>query len=139
MVALFYDWWNIFVRLIEPDRHVEAITSRPLLLHGIATRVRHARQIILLCHKFVCCVVRWQHGQRGKVVRGEATRFKYDSGVQPAPKLGAWLAVLTGILVAEAKLPRRERHCPSNLWGWARIRQHTWARSIVTASPGVEI
>ena len=74
-----------------------------------------------------------------KVVRGEATRFKYDREVQPAPKLGAWLAVLTGILVAEAKLPRRERHCPSNLWGWARIRQHTWARSIVTASPGVEI
>lgn len=47
MVALFYDWWNIFVRLIEPDRHVEAITSRPLLLHGIATRVRHARQLTL--------------------------------------------------------------------------------------------
>jgi len=39
-----YDWWNIFVRLIEPDRHMEAITSRPLLLHAIATRVRHARQ-----------------------------------------------------------------------------------------------
>jgi hypothetical protein len=37
MVALFYDWWNIFVRLIEPDRHMEAITSRPLLLHAIAT------------------------------------------------------------------------------------------------------
>jgi hypothetical protein len=36
--------WNIFVRLVEPDRHMEAITSRPLLLHAIATRVRHARQ-----------------------------------------------------------------------------------------------
>jgi hypothetical protein len=44
MVALFYNWWNIFVRLVEPDRHMEAITSRPLLLHAIATRVRHARQ-----------------------------------------------------------------------------------------------
>ena len=44
LVALFYDWWNIFVRLAEPDRHMEAITSRPLLLHAIATRVRHARQ-----------------------------------------------------------------------------------------------
>src|SRR5208337_1409258 len=41
---LFYDWWNIFVRLVEPDRHMEAITSRPLLLHAIATRGRHARQ-----------------------------------------------------------------------------------------------
>src|SRR5271170_996840 len=42
MVALFYDWWNIFVRLAEPDWHREAITSRPLLLHAIAERVRHA-------------------------------------------------------------------------------------------------
>jgi Transposase DDE domain group 1 len=44
LVALFYDWWNIFTRLAEPDRHREAITSRPLLLHAIAERVRHARQ-----------------------------------------------------------------------------------------------
>lgn len=40
--------------------------------------------------------------------RGEATLFKYDRGVQPAPKLGAWLAVLAGILAVEAKLPHRE-------------------------------
>jgi hypothetical protein len=39
--------WSIFVRLVEPDRHMEAITSRPLLLHAIATRVRHARQTTL--------------------------------------------------------------------------------------------
>jgi hypothetical protein len=44
LVALFYNWWNIFVRLVEPNRHMEAITSRPLLLHAIATRARHARQ-----------------------------------------------------------------------------------------------
>ena len=44
LIALFYNWWNIFVRLAEPDRHREAITSRPLLLHAIAERVRHARQ-----------------------------------------------------------------------------------------------
>ena len=47
LVALFYDWWNIFVRLAEPDWHREAITSRPLLLHAIAARVRHARQTTL--------------------------------------------------------------------------------------------
>jgi hypothetical protein len=50
------------------------------------------------------------------VVRGEATRFKYDRGVQPAPKLGAWLAVLTEILAAEAKLPRRERRSTQRLF-----------------------
>jgi hypothetical protein len=26
LVALFYDWWNIFTRLAEPGRHREAIT-----------------------------------------------------------------------------------------------------------------
>ena len=40
MVALVYNWWNIFVRLAEPDKHLEAITSRPLLLAGIAERTR---------------------------------------------------------------------------------------------------
>ena len=47
MVALVYNWWNIFVRLAEPDKHLEAITSRPLLLAGIAERTRHARQTTL--------------------------------------------------------------------------------------------
>jgi hypothetical protein len=31
LVALFYNWWNIFARLAEPDRHMEAITSRRFL------------------------------------------------------------------------------------------------------------
>ena len=44
LVALFYNWWNIFVRLAEPSFHREAITSRPLFLSAIATRTRHARQ-----------------------------------------------------------------------------------------------
>ena len=44
LVALFYNWWSIFVRLAEPSFHREAITSRPLFLSAIATRTRHARQ-----------------------------------------------------------------------------------------------
>jgi len=47
MVALVYNWWNIFVRLAEPDKHLEAITSRPLLLAGIAEQTRHSRQTTL--------------------------------------------------------------------------------------------
>jgi len=43
-VALFDDWWNIFVRLADPHQYREAITSRPLLMNAIAERVRHARQ-----------------------------------------------------------------------------------------------
>ena len=46
-IALVYNWWNLFVRLAEPDKHLEAITSRPLLLSAIAERSRHARQTTL--------------------------------------------------------------------------------------------
>jgi hypothetical protein len=46
-IALIYNWWNLFVRLAEPNRHLEAITSRPLLLSAIAERTRHARQTTL--------------------------------------------------------------------------------------------
>ena len=46
LVALIYNWWNLFVRLADPDQHREAITSRPLLLQAIGRtdqpcRTRH--------------------------------------------------------------------------------------------------
>ena len=44
-----------------------------------------------------------------KVIRGKKTEFRYERSVQPAPKLGEWIEVLTAILEREAKLPRRER------------------------------
>lgn len=47
MVALFYNWWSLFVRLAEPAHHREAITSRPLLLSAIARRTNHAGQTTL--------------------------------------------------------------------------------------------
>lgn len=43
-VALIYNWWNLFVRIAEPDKHLEAITSRPLLLHAIGKEITHAGQ-----------------------------------------------------------------------------------------------
>ena len=44
IIALVYNWWNIFMRLGIPDKHAEAITSRPLALHGIARQTRHGNQ-----------------------------------------------------------------------------------------------
>lgn len=43
-VALIFNWWNLFVRLAEPDHHREAITSRPLLLTAIGRQTNHAGQ-----------------------------------------------------------------------------------------------
>jgi Transposase DDE domain len=41
-VALVFNWWNLFVRLADPDHHREAITSRPLLLQAIGQQTSHA-------------------------------------------------------------------------------------------------
>lgn len=47
-VALIYNWWSWYVRLAHPKARREAITSRPLLLSGIARLTHHAGQSRLL-------------------------------------------------------------------------------------------
>lgn len=44
MVALIFNWWSLFTRIARQDKHGEAITTRPLFLHGIARHTRHAQQ-----------------------------------------------------------------------------------------------
>ena len=44
MIALIYNWWNLFVRLALPNKHHEAITSRPLLLSSVGRLIEHSRQ-----------------------------------------------------------------------------------------------
>ena len=51
-----------------------------------------------------------------KVVRSHKTEFKYARDVQPVPKLGAWVEILTAILEKESKLPRRERRSTQRLF-----------------------
>lgn len=43
-IALIYNWWSLFVRLAIPQRHAEAITSRPLLLTAVGKQTRHQGQ-----------------------------------------------------------------------------------------------
>ena len=47
-VALIYNWWSWYVRLAHPTTRLEAITSRPLLLAGVARLTRHAGQSRIL-------------------------------------------------------------------------------------------
>ena len=47
-VALIYNWWSWYVRLAHPKTRLEAITSRPLLLAGVARLTQHAGQSRLL-------------------------------------------------------------------------------------------
>jgi hypothetical protein len=43
-VALIYNWWSWYVRLAHPKARLEGITSRPMLLAGIARLTEHASQ-----------------------------------------------------------------------------------------------
>ena len=47
-MALIYNWWSWYVRLSHPKARLEAITSRPLLLSGVARLTQHAGQSRLL-------------------------------------------------------------------------------------------
>jgi transposase len=66
-----------------------------------------------------------------KVVRSQATEFKYERTVQPAPKLGEWVAILNEILEKEAKLPRRERRSTQRLFEELRARGYQGAHDSV--------
>lgn len=69
IVALIYNWWNIFVRLAEPDKHLEAITSRPLLLNSIGKQTNESGKT-----KITICSM---YGNIGKVklLLGRITSF----------------------------------------------------------------
>jgi hypothetical protein len=42
--AQIYNWWNVYARLAVPDKHIEAVTSRPLLLNSVGRVTSHAGQ-----------------------------------------------------------------------------------------------
>lgn len=44
IIALIYNWWSLFARLAIPEKHAEAITSRPLLLNAVGKQTTHAGQ-----------------------------------------------------------------------------------------------
>lgn len=44
LIALCYNWWTLYARLLDPGRHREALTSRPRLLGGVARQSAHAGQ-----------------------------------------------------------------------------------------------
>jgi hypothetical protein len=94
LIALVYNWWSLFARLADPDHHREAITSRPLLLHGVARQTRHAGR--------TCLTVTSCHGRRRHVVRAltRIARFFKDLR-QNAEQLTTeqkWLRILAEAL-----------------------------------------
>ena len=44
LVALVYNWWSLYTRLLNPVKRHEAITSRPLMLESVGRKTSHAGQ-----------------------------------------------------------------------------------------------
>ena len=44
MIALIYNWWNLYARLAMPGQHHEAITSRPMLLTSVGRQTTQGNQ-----------------------------------------------------------------------------------------------
>ena len=89
MTAMVYNWWSLFVRLVDPMTSREAVTSRPLLLTGVARASSHSGQTTLFLNS--------SHSQT-RVIQtrlSEMTRFLRE--LQYAPQLSAierWCRIL---------------------------------------------
>jgi hypothetical protein len=44
LIALIYNWWNLYVRFYDEEHHREAISSRPALMQGVARQVQSGGQ-----------------------------------------------------------------------------------------------
>ena len=59
--------------------------------------------------KTICRELRVSRKVVRKVIRSEATEFRYERGRQPLPKIGPWRAEIDALLLANEGKPGRER------------------------------
>jgi hypothetical protein len=93
-VALIYNWWSLFVRLADPERHREAITSRPLLLTALARRTHHAGQVRLT----VSSAHGEQHLARRAYLRIAGFMARLRQSAEQLDALGRWYRILSEAL-----------------------------------------
>ena len=94
MIALIYNWWNLYVRLAFPGKHLEASTSRPLLLSSIGRLVTSGDQRKVK--------ITSMHGKTSKLVAAYDNIIAVFDGIKLiAPQLNVserWAVILSKIL-----------------------------------------
>lgn len=94
-----YNWWNLFSRLAVPHRHIEAITSRPLLLHAVGKQTQHAGQTIL--------TLTGMHAESGRIQRILRDLADFLRGLRDAAEQldwpGRWRRILSRAFAAFLK------------------------------------
>jgi hypothetical protein len=79
-----------------------------LIVETIA-KVRRAYFVQKKSIKAICREFRLSRKVVRKVIRSEATEFRYERGRQPRPRIGPWRDQLDGLLLANEEKPARER------------------------------
>ena len=95
LIALCYNWWTLYGRLLEAGQHHEALTSRPRLLGGVARQREHAGQRRL--------AVRLLHGAAAKlkaqIVRVVAFLQEVIATAEQLDATARWQRILRRILL----------------------------------------
>ena len=79
-----------------------------LIVETIA-KVRRSYFVQKKSIKAICREFRLSRKVVRKVIRSEATEFRYERGRQPLPRIGPWRDQLDGLLLANEQKPARER------------------------------
>jgi hypothetical protein len=95
LIALAYNWWSLYARLIDPGQHHEALTSRPRLLGGVARQTQHAGQRRLL--------VRLLHAEadelKRRIIRVVAFLQELIAAAEQLTAPNRWQCILRRILL----------------------------------------
>jgi hypothetical protein len=99
IIALIYNWWTLFVRLINPNKHTEALTSRPLLLHSVGKQTTHANKTML--------VISSTHGKAEQIHRrlAKISRFfkKLQLNAEQLTSIERWYHILSAAFIKYLK------------------------------------
>ena len=95
VAALVFNWWSLYSGLTFPDRHAEAITSRPLLLHAVGKQTRHAGQ-----KKVTLTSLHAKHGALRKILTIASTFLHHlKRAAQQLTSLQRWQLILSRVFV----------------------------------------
>ena len=94
IIALIYNWWNLFIRLANPSGYQEAISSKPLLLTSVGRLTQSGRQKKM--------TITSQHGwaSKAKEMLIQLNQF-FNAWKRDAPQLSAqdcWQRIITAIV-----------------------------------------
>ena len=80
-----------------------------MLIVETVSKIRRAYFVQKKPIKVICRELRVSRKVVRKVIRTEATEFRYERTAQPLPKLGPWVGALDGLLLGNESKSARER------------------------------